>query len=749
MMRSWAKIEHRFGRRAVGACLGLAVLFLPACTSIGPYQGPLPFPEEPQRVDVSGPLALERVVGHSLGSSAEIASLWALAEIAGEERRGAGDIRDPQLRFGYSEMDSSGVRSSWGTEISRSFESGTESRTDTGSGFGLRSGTESSAESRLLPSDPERTSTSESTSRSASASTSSSTATTTSSGRSTTRSSSTSLGYDSGWRETWGLGLRLFPPNPWAFSGQRNRAAAAAYVAQADLRRAQVELAADVASLYSEIVYLGEDIRLLEELSELHKQGFEELRDLRKQGAATLGDEVQMYRRHLSWLSALRRTSQERDDARRTLAGLVRIPYDQLEVTTNMPALRPLEAPGSDTAPLHEAAMRNRSDLHAAYWRAIEAEAALRESRSTYIPWFSYIEGSYRERRGGSIESRSSEETSRTDQSTGSVRTRSGSSTQTQGGTESGVSETFVNGDIQSRDSSTTTRSSAETGVSADTTTRSDKSVERSTRTGSTTIEDDNDADEWYIGLGIDVPVFSWLRRGAAARAIEHRRAVEFLERLEQDVARQVRDAVASLRRVAAARHSHEQEAGEARDYLRQTIDGAEGHAGIPPDRLLALKAEFLRLSRMRPELDHEVRLASIRLRTALGQIAGVEQPPLPDTGLAAPPASAALMARTRAKRARPMSALGALGFEIQQFIAEQDARLDGIVLKWETEDGTAPPAPAAAPPDDEDEAVDLTEMDTTDSPLSVLLAETRRFAEEQDRRYARILRKLDTPSVP
>jgi outer membrane protein TolC len=287
------------------------------------------------------PLTAEAAVRRALDASPEIESLSSAVRVARQEFRAAGDIRDPELRFGVADGDIDSLSSS------------SSSQTRPGSGPGE-------------PDVPLSTET------------------------------SSSRGRED--RDVWQVGIRFFPRNPWELSARTSQGRASLYAAEAALSAAGTAVAEEVRRLYVDIQYAQQDIEQLEALVALRRGLVREMKELVRQGQGTVVDSSRASYRYLQAVSEHQRRLRDRDGLRTDLAQRLSVSPASLPELSEAPLSGPPDDVTTDVASLVGGAMERRADLIELGWRARAARAAFREERARLLPWLTHIQGSFTHR---------------------------------------------------------------------------------------------------------------------------------------------------------------------------------------------------------------------------------------------------------------------------------------------------------------------------------------------------------------
>jgi len=494
------------GRRARLAAAGLTfVVLLCGCRSTKPPEKLIassPFPERDKMAEAvtagTGPVELAEAVAYALATSPRIGALKAQIRRASGNAAEAMTMRSPELNFGFGREDEEGH--GW----SRETGTGSSRRTGSESSSSRETGTETSASDSWQGGIFDE---------SASSTRSSSTD---SQGRQSTRensrytSSSYTVDAEDQNEDSYRLGLRYFPPNPWLMSAAGAAARAERWMAQAELVVEEHELICDTVEAALQIAY-GERMLLVREaFADDCRALHDEVRRAMEEGSLGRSD----------YLDARLRLAAADADRERDVVRLAQWRQEFRMLTGVDPErveFKPMEAGGiialgdaGDAAALAQTLAPQRPDVLVAHWNQILYEGEWRESRAANYPWFNSVEVAYT-RWDGEDARRRTVESTRTETSTTSQRTSSES----------------VRSESEER---TTSSGDYEAGTSAGSSwqTGSSRGSESETTSGfaTETAYGDTDGDEWWVGFSVEIPVFEWISKqtGERRKALEEAR---------------------------------------------------------------------------------------------------------------------------------------------------------------------------------------------------------------------------------
>lgn len=495
---------ERLGGPSCGALpFGLAALLAVAgCRSMAPDARMAERLQEINRTSVElpdtayrGPLTLAAAIERATAASEDVAMLVASVEVASKEKLVAGDWKDPELRLSYGEADDDGSRSKL---VTQSLPVGAPGTT-------LGGGPEAAT------------------------------------------STQTSSGYD--------VALRVFPQNPWARRQRVSAGTAGIYASVADLLDEQWRLENNVRRLFLQIHYLSERLEAHRELTEVYREALRISQELADQGHGTVADVMSASRRYLEALSDRDRTLRDLDAARRELASMVAMPFDDIHVVITPDLLADLRIDGIDAELLEQKALNQRRDLSALYWRRAQAESAWREMRASRTPWFSYVQASY-----GQRDSESDESASETDTSLSGI-------------------------------------------------TRQEDTVESS----------ESSRDEWRVDAGITLPIFPGSNHESALRFAEYRRAELMEVKAKERAQREIMDALAGVKAAVAARERYQRETLPVTKDMEAMLVRVQAQSGLDPIETARLREQILEARRIELEAGMGFHLAVVSLEEAIG----------------------------------------------------------------------------------------------------------------------------------
>jgi outer membrane protein TolC len=374
-------------------------------------------------------------------------------------------------------------------------------------------------------------------------------------------------GADGGARSTTGgtssdgdayrVGLRFFPPNPWARSADISARTAEWRAAEADLAYARWTVALAVRRLFAEVKYLERSVKLTRSLADLHGEVLKSVRERATLGQNTAAELLTASRRYMTARSDLSKAESAQRRAAAALGALVNLPAETI-VPADGEFTPPVPEPGAlHPDQLEGRALQNRADLAALFWRAAAAKAVCRQSRAARIPWFRQLEASYGE------------------------------------GSETTVGSTLSAVDPLDAD-----------GLSQSTTTRIDDSQERQ---------------EWRVAAAINVPLFSWHNRAEDARRAEFELASVRETEAVKKVGREVRDAIRDIVATHGDWQRFEQEMAPLIQEMRETLAKMGDTSSLPPDQVAAIKAQIVDSEHTKLQAAFDYQMAFINLEGVLG----------------------------------------------------------------------------------------------------------------------------------
>lgn len=274
-------------------------------------------------------VSIQAAIDRAVANSAEIASLQSAVLEARQWVLAARDARDPELRLGYGQGQ------------------GSEDR--------LRTGTEE--QSTLL------------------------------------QSTDSSQGHLEDQSDSYRVGLRVFPGNPWERSAKVNARTAELHAAEAALASAIWQLGVNVRRLAAEVDYLDRDATLLRDAIALRSSMLKSVRESSERGQGTLADMATASRRYIDSVSDRNASSRKRSERLRELASLLNLPAEGLVV--QMDAVPTASNLLQNAEVLEQRAWKSRADLQVMRWKTAAARAACDETKATRIPWLRQVDASY------------------------------------------------------------------------------------------------------------------------------------------------------------------------------------------------------------------------------------------------------------------------------------------------------------------------------------------------------------------
>ncbi len=187
------------------------------------------------------------------------------------------------------------------------------------------------------------------------------------------------------------VGIRLFPPNPWTRSRQKQAETARLNTATAEIRAAEDRVEGAVRTCFAEARFEGRDRELVAEQVLLRRQGLDKAREGATQGQLTRPEVMTKARLFLEAASERDEVDARYHRARQELAALLGTSSDEVRIDLDADAF-PLPSTGQ---PDPEEDPELRGDLEAAQWRVRAAESAYRVSKASSAPWFQHLQVTY------------------------------------------------------------------------------------------------------------------------------------------------------------------------------------------------------------------------------------------------------------------------------------------------------------------------------------------------------------------
>ncbi|MDD2237522.1 MAG: TolC family protein [Kiritimatiellae bacterium] len=307
--------------------------------------------------------------------------------------------------------------------------------------------------------------------------------------------------------ESWSVGLRLYPPNPWGYAAEVSRTEARLHAAEACLRQEQLAVTKDTAICTARILATQVRLQLLHQLESAARK------QLALAEKRPVKDHADTLRRTLEIQSRLAKTQRELAGLLSDLARLTGEPVPPEKLKETWDWLPASAINREELAPLLRGAHTRRPEIALAYWQTCELLADYQAARADNIPWFRNIDVAYdhgnRDESGGY-----------NSESSALQRERQGSTTYTD----------FADGDrrtsVRSSDGQTHIRQQ-ETG--AETASRS--------------------SDEWSVQAAIEIPLFQWFSGQSAKSRDRARAALADLQSTRQAARRDIRTQLLILRK--------------------------------------------------------------------------------------------------------------------------------------------------------------------------------------------------------
>ena len=209
-----------------------------------------------------------------------------------------------------------------------------------------------------------------------------------------TRSSNTFHGTTAN-SESYRIGVRFFPPNPWQLSARAAGARANYAAALADVYAAEWLVRSELKMLFAQIRYMKEDLVLLEQLAETRRVSASMAMTLLDKRQAPVVDAMSASQRYIQVLNDRDKLERDLAAAKSEMLALSGQTVGDVDVAEGDVVRTNVVASSLAAESLQEAALRNRSDIAAAYWRSQLATALLKEAKASRVPWFTRLEASY------------------------------------------------------------------------------------------------------------------------------------------------------------------------------------------------------------------------------------------------------------------------------------------------------------------------------------------------------------------
>lgn len=479
-------------------------------------------------------MSLSDAINYALESDPRISAL------ADRCRRDMADITavhadSPEIRIGYEE----GEQTEHGWSSGRAVGGSTSSQREYsfGSGQQVQEGTQTSMTDYGDIFDPDQTAIENSTSRDNSEFTG------TQVSQSTSRETETSSEIDYSKQQDEGLSveLRLKPANPWALRAERKALRSAKSVAEAELLEEEQDLACDILEFATRIHYHRQMAVIQRAFAERAQSVHDKLFKAVSGGGLSQEDYADGCRVSSSALAGQHRLHSrlnEMELAFRELTGLDphEVDFHELEAASITPY--PISDQTDHDSDTVASLMQSHPSILIADSNLKRSKAEWDLARIANYPWATHLGVGYAWSEGQSYSTREFESAS--DEST-----RSSSSSQ-KSQTEWSESESTET-ETPSGDFTTQTEESIQTGTSESQSVGSED--QRSWSSGSETSGDSYDGTEWWVEVGIEIPIFEWLSGETRARRRVASAADESYDRIYTRTQHQILNALNAARR--------------------------------------------------------------------------------------------------------------------------------------------------------------------------------------------------------
>lgn len=542
-------------------------------------------------------ISIRAAILYALHTDAEIGALAARAH------RAAGDLAgvlpaSPEIRFGYENARDTRTGWSWDTETGSG--TGSERR------FTKRTGEQSTERWQTTLTDfgdvfdPDQTSVEHSSTREAMMSTEED--------RRRSSSSWTEQTAGTEWHEQDAEGLsvelRLRPPNPWQFLAERQAARSALALVETELLAREQELICDILEAGLELAHRRRMLAIRVAFAAHADSVKQKLRDAFAVGSLPPDDYADACQlsasAHAGVLRLEARTAELHRDLRR-LTGLdpARLDCEAIAHIAVFPfaGLPDPDRSGDWAASLTAA----HASVLRAKWLLHQLESERNQARSAGIPWIAHVAAGYAWRDGTRSGYGRASRVSSTRRSSSASGNENEVETST---TEARESET-PSGDVETR---------TETGIQSGTTqTRSSGSeseTESSMRNEQVRARDDGE--EWWVEIGIDVPIFEWMSGHAQTRQTAVHAARQAVDQVERRVHYDILAALQLAQREDEALQ-------RARSWLERELPELKRLAAV--QSRLGLAGEVKALRTVEDGIEQELLMLDCDMRAALARV--------------------------------------------------------------------------------------------------------------------------------
>lgn len=542
-------------------------------------------------------VSFQEAILHALRTDADI------NELAARCHRAAGDLaglhpESPEIRVGYEESRDN--RRGWFSrqQSGRSTSSGEQLSTSSGSQTTEREQT--SLTEFGDPADPDQTSIENSTTRETSRSSERETS------RSRSTSSETTTGTDFQRQDEDGISveLRIRPPNPWLLSAERQTGKAAQTIAEAELLAREQELACDIVESGLRLYYQKRMLRLQSAFASRAEDVHGKLRSAFESSGLSAGDYADGCRLTANTITSQHRMEADVADLERDLLELTGVSPSRLELEAlSGAAIFPFSLPNGQVADNDLAA--SLTAAHAlvlrSQWTYRQMEAEWKEARAANIPWVSHLAAGYawweggRDGYGNSLSSGS--------------ENRFTSSHSVENETETSFTEST---EIESPSNDVTAREETARQSSASRTDSTERERELSNSTSKDRSHNENDGEEWWVEVGVNVPLFEWFSGQSGVRIKAARAAREAFDRVKHRVHSDILTALHSTRNTRDILDKSRTRFSSELPSLTQLASGAR-------DQGLSGEVDALRIEESATEMA--IQILDCSLREAVARI--------------------------------------------------------------------------------------------------------------------------------
>ncbi len=570
-------------------------------------QVPLLDPQDTNTVSV------KEAILHALRSDADI------NELAARCHRAAGDLiglkpESPEIRLGYERSHDD--RRGWalGEEVGNRIQTG-EQRT---SGSGTQTSIDRDLTSRTSPGaliNPTQTTVEDSITRESSRSSEYETF------RSESFSSRNSADLDFQRQKEDGISvaLRVRPPNPWLLSAEKQAGKSVQTIAEAELLVREQQLACDIVEASLRLHYQQSMLRLQTSFVARVAPVHDRVRKAFEKGSLTSEDYADGCRLMSAALAKQHRLESEVADLESSLRQLAGVDPSRLDLAAlRKAAIIPGSVPKNqaDDNTWASSLLASHALVLRAQWTLHLMESEWKKSQAAGIPWASRLIAGYSWWDGTRYGYRTYERSGFETQTTTSQSTRN----ETEISNTQGTEYEAPSGDVTDhtgtgQQSSKARRESTET------------QQETSNNSGSESSNARDDGDEWWVEVGVEIPIFEWLSGESRVRKQAAKAAREAFERVQQRVYSYILSALNSTRRTSDALQQSLLRFQSEYASMNQFVSTAKRQGLLGEIRALRVNEELIEMALLSLDCSLREALARIELVRVAGLSPALDPP--------------------------------------------------------------------------------------------------------------------------